>query len=167
MRVVSLERDTPTGHPFHPYQTLSNYLKQYGSIACTIFQLEGDNYITETVRVVSLPRDKPTVPPLHSYQILSKYVKGYQSYEAHKDASTNGRTDAMLIGISPEPIDRGIKTESLIISIKLNKPVHLPLNKPVHLPLNMGNSRTKEVNEHKHLGLVFTSDLLLQSHISY
>ena len=29
----------------------------------------------------------------------------------------------------------------------------------------MGNSRLKEVNEHKHLGLVFTSDLLWHSHI--
>ena len=31
VRVVSLARDTPTGPPLHPYQILSNYLKQYGS----------------------------------------------------------------------------------------------------------------------------------------
>ena len=30
VRVVSLARDTPTGPPLHPYQILSNYLKQYG-----------------------------------------------------------------------------------------------------------------------------------------
>ena len=47
----------------------------------------------KTVRVVSLAHDTPTDPPLHSYQILSKYVLGYQSYGAHKDASTDGRTD--------------------------------------------------------------------------
>ena len=28
VRVVSLARDTPTGPPLHPYQILSNYLKQ-------------------------------------------------------------------------------------------------------------------------------------------
>ena len=31
VRVVSLALDTPTGPPFHPYQILSNYLKQCGS----------------------------------------------------------------------------------------------------------------------------------------
>ena len=31
VRVVSLARDTPTDPPLHPYQILSNYLKQYGS----------------------------------------------------------------------------------------------------------------------------------------
>ena len=31
VRVVSLAWDTPTGPPLHPYQILSNYLKQYGS----------------------------------------------------------------------------------------------------------------------------------------
>ena len=31
VRVVYLARDMPTGPPFHPYQILSNYLKQYGS----------------------------------------------------------------------------------------------------------------------------------------
>ena len=31
VRVVSLAGDTPTGPPLHPYQILSNYLKQYGS----------------------------------------------------------------------------------------------------------------------------------------
>ena len=32
VRVVSLECDMPTtGPPLHPYQILSNYLKQYGS----------------------------------------------------------------------------------------------------------------------------------------
>ena len=63
------------------------------------------------MRVVSLACDVPTGPPLHSYQILSKYVQGYLSYGVHKDASTDGQTDAVLIAISPEPIGRGIKTE--------------------------------------------------------
>ena len=49
------------------------------------------------------------------------------------------------------------KTESLIISKKRNK--------RVHPTLYMGNNSIKEVNEHKHLGLVFTSDLLWHSHI--
>ena len=31
VRVLSLAWDTPTGTPLHPYQILSNYLKQYGS----------------------------------------------------------------------------------------------------------------------------------------
>ena len=31
VRVVSPVRDMPTGPPLHPYQILSNYLKQYGS----------------------------------------------------------------------------------------------------------------------------------------
>ena len=31
VRVVSLTCDMSTGPPFHPYQILSNYLKQYGS----------------------------------------------------------------------------------------------------------------------------------------
>ena len=31
VRVVSLARDMPTGPPLHPYEILSNYLKQYGS----------------------------------------------------------------------------------------------------------------------------------------
>ena len=31
VRVVSLANDMSTGPPFHPYQILSNYLKQYGS----------------------------------------------------------------------------------------------------------------------------------------
>ena len=30
VRVVSLATDMPTGPPLHPYQILSNYLKQYG-----------------------------------------------------------------------------------------------------------------------------------------
>ena len=55
----------------------------------------------KTVRVVYLAHNMPTGPPLHSYQILSKSVQGYQSLGAHKDASTHGWTDAMLIAISP------------------------------------------------------------------
>ena len=31
VRVVSVKCDKPTGPPLHPYQILSNYLKQYGS----------------------------------------------------------------------------------------------------------------------------------------
>ena len=31
VRVVSLAQDTPIGPPLHPYQILSNYLKQHGS----------------------------------------------------------------------------------------------------------------------------------------
>ena len=31
VRVVSFAYDMPTGPPLHPYQILSNYLKQYGS----------------------------------------------------------------------------------------------------------------------------------------
>ena len=42
VRVVSLAQDTPTGPPLHPYQILSNYLKQCGSnMACTRFRLQG------------------------------------------------------------------------------------------------------------------------------
>ena len=31
VRIVSLTHNRPTGPPLHPYQILSNYLKQYGS----------------------------------------------------------------------------------------------------------------------------------------
>ena len=31
VRIISLMHDTPTGPPLYLYQTLSNYLKQYGS----------------------------------------------------------------------------------------------------------------------------------------
>ena len=73
VRVVSLVHDMPTGPPLHPYQMLSNYLKQYGRWPAQDFDMRGNNYIM-TVRVVSLARDMPTGPPLHSYQILSIYV---------------------------------------------------------------------------------------------
>ena len=67
VRVVSLTRDTPSGPPLHPYQILSNYLKQYGNYGLhKISDSGGDNYLTKTVRVVSLACDVPTGPPLHS-----------------------------------------------------------------------------------------------------
>ena len=45
VRVVSLARDTPTGHPLHPYQILSKYLKQYGSNGLHKILFRGDKYI--------------------------------------------------------------------------------------------------------------------------
>ena len=74
VRVVSLACNMPTGPSLHPYQILSNYLKQYGSYGLHKILASGENYIMKTVRVVSLARDMPTGPPLCSYQILSKYV---------------------------------------------------------------------------------------------
>ena len=50
----------------------------------------------------------PSGPPLHSYQILSKYVLVYQSYEGHKDASTDGHHADRYIP-PPEPIGQGMK----------------------------------------------------------
>lgn len=49
------------------------------------------------------------------------------------------------------------KTESLVITKKRDK--------PVHPPLYMGNTNIKEVSTHKHLGLVFSNDMLWHSHI--
>ena len=57
MRVVSLVHDTPTGPSLHPYQILSNYLKQYGSYSLhKILAVRGVNYITKKVRVVYCTR---------------------------------------------------------------------------------------------------------------
>ena len=67
VRVVSLACDTPTGPPLHPYQILSNYLKQYGSYG--LHKISASMEITKTVRVVSLAQYKPAGPPLHSYQV--------------------------------------------------------------------------------------------------
>lgn len=49
------------------------------------------------------------------------------------------------------------KTESLVITKKRDK--------PVHPQLYMGNTSIKEVVTHKHLGVVFTNDMLWHSHI--
>ena len=67
VRVVSFARDMPTGPFLHPYQILSNYLKQYGSYG--LHKISASGEITKTARVVSLACEAPTGPPLHSYQI--------------------------------------------------------------------------------------------------
>ena len=129
MRVVSLARDTPTGPPLHPYQ-ISNYLKQYGIYGLhKTLASGGDDYIMKTMRVVSLACDAPTGPPLHSYQILSKYVQGYRSCEAQKDASTDRLTDRCHADrYIPEPIGRGIKTNTFRAAISVEINVIFPLN---------------------------------------
>ena len=45
VRVVSLARDMPTGPPLHPYQILSNYLKQYGSYGLQKISASGERTI--------------------------------------------------------------------------------------------------------------------------
>ena len=42
VRVVSLAWDMPIGPPLHPYQILSNYLKQYGSYGLHKVSASGD-----------------------------------------------------------------------------------------------------------------------------
>ena len=74
VRVVSLACDMPTSPPLHPYQILSNYLKQDGSYGLHKILASGEIIIKQRWRVLSLACDTPTGPPLHSYQILSKYV---------------------------------------------------------------------------------------------
>ena len=86
VKAISPARDTSTNPPLHPYQILSNYLKQCRFWPAQDFSFRGGNYI-KTVRVVSLAGYMPTGPPLHSYQILSNYIYGYQSYGVHKNAS--------------------------------------------------------------------------------
>ena len=51
------------------------------------------------------------------------------------------------------------KTEYLIISCKINQ--------PVHPPLFMDNQIIKEVTSHKHLGIYISNDCSLQKHIDY
>ena len=72
--VVSLAHDTPTG-PLHPYQILSNYLKQYGSYGLQKISASGEISFYQTVRVVALALDIPTGLPIHSYQILPNRVR--------------------------------------------------------------------------------------------
>ena len=51
------------------------------------------------------------------------------------------------------------KNESLVISRKINK--------PIHPPLYMQNVQIQEVSSHKHLGLYFSNDCSWQQHIDY
>ena len=51
------------------------------------------------------------------------------------------------------------KTESLIFTRKLNK--------PVHPPLNMNDQQLIEVETHKHLGVYFSTDCTWHKHIDY
>ena len=51
------------------------------------------------------------------------------------------------------------KLEALLISRKLNK--------PVHPPLQMDNKVIKEVNSHKHLGVFLSNDCTRHKHIDY
>ena len=52
-----------------------------------------------------------------------------------------------------------IKTESMLMSRKLNK--------PVHPPLFMQEVQIAEVSSHKHIGLVLSNDCTWQQHIDY
>ena len=52
-----------------------------------------------------------------------------------------------------------IKTESMMISRKLNK--------PVHPPLFMQEVQIAEVSSHKHLGLILSNDCTWHQHIDY
>ena len=52
-----------------------------------------------------------------------------------------------------------IKTESMLISRKLNK--------PVHPPLFMQEVQIAEVSSHKHLGLILSNDCTWHQHIDY
>ena len=51
------------------------------------------------------------------------------------------------------------KTESRLISRKLNK--------PVHPPLLMDNQAITEVDSHKHLGVFLSNDCTWHKHIDY
>ena len=51
------------------------------------------------------------------------------------------------------------KTESLIFSRKLNK--------PLHPHLFMENQQTMEVESHKHLGVILSADCTWHKHIKY
>ena len=101
VRAVCLACDMPTGPPL---PSLPNIIKLSQTVwelwPAQDFGFRGDNYISKTVRVVSLARDTPT-------KYYQNIYKGIEINGAHKDASTDGRTDAMQIAISPEPISRG------------------------------------------------------------
>ena len=51
------------------------------------------------------------------------------------------------------------KTESMVISRKVNK--------PYHPPVYMDNAEMKEVSAHKHLGIFFSNDCSWHTHIDY
>ena len=107
--VVSLARDTPTGSPLHPFQLLSNYLKQYDSYGLHKgFSFGGDKYITRTVSYL-LHATRLLVLlfiPTKYYQIMSKGIKVMEC------TRMDGQTVAMLIAISPEPASTDGRTDS-------------------------------------------------------
>ena len=51
------------------------------------------------------------------------------------------------------------KTDSMLLSRKINK--------PYHPPLFMSNVQIKEVTSHKHLGILLSSDCTWHTHIGY
>ena len=51
------------------------------------------------------------------------------------------------------------KTEALLISRKINR--------PIHPPIYMNNQQITEINSHKHLGLYFSNDCSWHDHINY
>ena len=61
--------------------------------------------------------------------------------------------EAWLVKFNP------LKTETLLISRKINK--------PVHPSLTMVGQQIKEVEFHKHLGIYFSNDGSWQKHIDY
>ena len=61
--------------------------------------------------------------------------------------------DMWLVKFNPS------KSESFIVSRKLNK--------PYHPPIYMGNTQIAEVNTHKHLGIILSHDCSWHAHIEY
>ena len=61
--------------------------------------------------------------------------------------------DMWLVKFNPS------KSESFIVSRKLNK--------PYHPPIYMGNTQISEVNTHKHLGIILSHDCSWHAHIEY
>ena len=61
--------------------------------------------------------------------------------------------DKWLVTFTP------LRTESLTISRKINKPYHPPLYMP--------GTQIKEVNSHKHLGIYFSDGCTWHNHIEY
>ena len=51
------------------------------------------------------------------------------------------------------------KTEALLISRKINR--------PIHPPIYMNNQQITEINSHKHLGIYFSNDCSWHDHINY
>ena len=119
MRGVSLARDTLTRPSLYLYQISSNYLRQ-----CVSYGLQK---ISPSGEITTLRRSESRHScSRHAYWSSSTFLPNIieiclrVSKLWSAQGCVYGRTDAMLIAISPEPIGRGIKTNKKNIHFSRN-----------------------------------------------